>query len=277
MRIGTCKSCEREFLITRVPNRRGRDPGFCSPRCRAAARAKYRRLHGAVCEQCQCPFETRSPRQRFCSLTCSARASAAPRRAAVLIARQRMCAQCNRQFTLSHGPSGRALRGEVDEGRFCSRRCAAAWRSARVRASKAAGDLFELLAADPDRPLIFACALGDKIDAAARDGQRWAIDQLIKMRPPDVPAALRKKFRDDAIRSIYASLAGMSARRAAEITAAAFEAQTATPPWRLTDRAPFNRLSPQERRSLQAKVRAAVDDLGTVWPNWRQILNIVQH
>lgn len=157
---------------------------------------------------------------------------------------------------------------------YCSPACRAR------RASKAAGDLFDALAADADRrPVIFACVFGDRLDALARSGDQKAIDILIKMRPPDVPAAIKKRYRNDALRSIHARLQsrGVGNRKSAVIVAAAFARLSEDPPPHgLPHCAPFDRLAPDELRVLENLVRQAIDELGGPWPNWRQTFNIVQ-
>lgn len=135
--------------------RSGRYPGFCSPGCRRShhlaqlksyrAEGRYatttrtapanRRPIAKICEVCKRPFETTNRATICCGITCgqalaSVRRSAA-RTAKSVAARQRTCENCGSPF-VAHHPSGAAIAGKVREGRFCSRRCAGAFRARRA-------------------------------------------------------------------------------------------------------------------------------------------------
>jgi hypothetical protein len=117
--------------------------GYCSL-CREAARlgclwARPRRPPPKTCVVCGVAFRPRTGRQEACGLVCG-RALAKQRsdvaRAANAKARRaRVCEQCGTSF-IAANPSGKARRGEVREGRFCSRKCAA--KSVRIYPSRAA-------------------------------------------------------------------------------------------------------------------------------------------
>ena len=137
-----CSACHEPFeWIVRA---RGRYPKTCSPKCDAARRRewncanrhRYRtdkpreKIHHGECVICGAPFESVDRRTRTCGLTCGAALSyqtkVPGRRAKTIAQRTRICEACGRSFVM-HKPSAKARRGEVREGRFCSRRC---WHSA---------------------------------------------------------------------------------------------------------------------------------------------------
>jgi hypothetical protein len=146
-----CIVCGGSFLAEKKPQ--GRHRRFCSPACRRQrhltqldryrAEGRYRgrpriapanrRLITKVCEVCQTPFQTPNSKTVCCGIACgtvlASRRSATTRTAKSIAQRQRVCEQCGVPFVARH-PSGSGIAGRVREGRFCSRRCAGAFRSA---------------------------------------------------------------------------------------------------------------------------------------------------
>jgi len=136
-----CLMCGATFETTREG--RGRYPRFCSPECRAARKAKHvrryaaegrypvrrgtRRLRQKICAVCGEAFATIKARTQCCGTECGSILARASRSANARGRRLRRCESCGSEF-LARSPSGRARRGETREGRFCSRRCAAAAR-----------------------------------------------------------------------------------------------------------------------------------------------------
>lgn len=146
-----CGACGGGFTAPRPLQ--GRYPGFCSPACRRArhlaqlkgyrAEGRYaprsapakRRPIAKTCEVCRQSFETTDRATICCGVDCGqalrARRAGATRTAKSIAARQRICEHCSVAF-VAHHPSGAAIAGKVREGRFCSRHCAGAFRSART-------------------------------------------------------------------------------------------------------------------------------------------------
>lgn len=135
-----CIVCGAGFTAPRP--RQGRYPGFCSPACRRSrhlAQGKsYRRSAPAnrrpiakTCQVCATPFQTTNRATVCCGVKCGqvlrARRAGATRTARSVEERQRVCEHCQLPFVARH-PSGAAIAGKVREGRFCSRRCAGAFR-----------------------------------------------------------------------------------------------------------------------------------------------------
>ena len=150
-----CGACGGGFTAPR--HRQGRYPGFCSPACRRShhlaqlkgyrAEGRYDAPRGAsaqrrqiakTCEVCHEPFETTNSATVCCGIDCgqvlASRRRSATRTAKSIAARQRCCEFCGGAF-VAHHPSGAAIAGRVREGRFCSRRCAGAFRSSRTTQS----------------------------------------------------------------------------------------------------------------------------------------------
>lgn len=91
------------------------------------------------CVACGEPFRTGRKRTRCC-VRCANAVSQSVRLANSEARRQRICEVCCNPFVM-RSPSGKARRGEVREGRFCSRVCAATWFR---RVSARQGELFGL-------------------------------------------------------------------------------------------------------------------------------------
>lgn len=154
----TCLACGKPFATEKAG--RGRYPRFCSPVCRRSRRLAQAKIHWAekgrhairapanrrpiskVCEVCKNPFETTNRATVCCGMVCgqvlASRRGSATRTAKSIARRQRQCEHCKGAFLARH-PSGKARAGKVNEGRFCSRRCAAA-----VRKAASSTPLFEL-------------------------------------------------------------------------------------------------------------------------------------
>jgi len=142
----TCWQCARPFQAVR--NGRGRYPRFCSDECHAARKAdqnkrycregryKQRRRDWELrrpkihrdCVVCGTQFSTSNRRTKCCGRVCGeklAQSVNSIRHAKSIADRTRYCEICARPFVM-HRRSGRSRRGEVREGRFCSRKCMAA-------------------------------------------------------------------------------------------------------------------------------------------------------
>jgi hypothetical protein len=139
-----CKQCTKRFRIEH--RTRGRFPRFCSTECRLANRRSRRKAtkpyaKQIVCLTCGEPCTVRDSRVRTCSVVCGQRLAAKLSREATAALRKRQreetaakrgraCEGCGRPFEMRK-PSGKARRGEVREGRFCSRSCRDAWQRGR--------------------------------------------------------------------------------------------------------------------------------------------------
>jgi hypothetical protein len=152
-----CLACDGSFSAAKP--KRGRYPRFCSHACRRSrhltqlqgyrAEGRYslrsapanRRPIAKACLVCDKPFETTNNATVCCGTICGqalrARRAGATRTARSVAERQRVCEHCQVPFVARH-PSGAGIAGKVREGRFCSRSCAGAFRSARVAADLAA-------------------------------------------------------------------------------------------------------------------------------------------
>lgn len=130
-----CEECRAAFSY--VVRRCGRRPRTCSPECHAIRRRNWNRANGhryrsaaprpkthkRDCAICSAPFLTSNLNTRTCGLACGKRLAASTKRAKTIARRTRSCELCGRSFVM-HKPSGKARKGNVREGRFCSRRCA---------------------------------------------------------------------------------------------------------------------------------------------------------
>jgi hypothetical protein len=131
-----CKTCGGD-----LPERRGRGrpAEFCSAKCRNVGRRAHRRpVFDRVCAACAMPFRTMNAKTRCCSDACGGVLARRSRLANAMERRHRVCETCCQPFVM-RSPSGKALAGKVREGRFCSRLCAATW---RTRRHPVQGDLF---------------------------------------------------------------------------------------------------------------------------------------
>lgn len=130
-----CEECRASFPY--VVHSCGRYPRTCSPECHAVRRRNWNRanghryrtaeprpkIHKGNCAICFASFEASNLRTRTCGPTCSKRLADSTKRAKSIARRMRNCELCGQSF-VAHKPSGKAYRGKVREGRFCSRRCA---------------------------------------------------------------------------------------------------------------------------------------------------------
>lgn len=86
-----------------------------------------RRQHHRSCVECGAAFVTSNVRTICCGRVCGnlrGKRRGDEARAANTVARlTRECKACGTSFVMP-GPNGKALRGEVNAGQFCSRRCA---------------------------------------------------------------------------------------------------------------------------------------------------------
>lgn len=136
-----CRFCEQEFRY--VQRGRRAVPAFCSPRCRGRAREADRPRLMKSCTQCCTEFFTTNNCRRCCSAACGVKARDAIRATKARAHRRRTCKICGGVFVMRHHLSGKALRGEVREGMFCSRECLALHRRVIARGRCAIGDLFD--------------------------------------------------------------------------------------------------------------------------------------
>lgn len=281
-----CLACGNSFAAEKP--RRGRHPRFCSPDCKRArhlsqakgyrAEGRYpprtapvkRRPISKTCEICQQPFQTTNHATVCCGQACgqilSHRRSAATRTARSIEQRRRVCEHCGTSFVARH-PSGKARAGEVREGRFCSRRCAAEFRASGGKAVPVRASLFGA---------IMNCAFGDRFRQRAADGDADAQHALASFAPVDIPARAQLAWRDAQIRMVatrvFAALPKASCHSVAGILAAAgrdLQRQRG-----LTGRPPFHTLAPDEIEQLEKSVRYVVET-GVHWPDVRAIENIL--
>jgi hypothetical protein len=113
-----CRECGERFSW-KVKGR-GRYPRSCSPACHA--KRKRAEIHKRTCIVCGAPFTTDDRKTLTCGMRCGKRVADATKRAKMIARRTRFCEVCSQPFVM-HKPSAKARRGEVREGRFCSRRC----------------------------------------------------------------------------------------------------------------------------------------------------------
>lgn len=136
LRISLCFACGSSISS---PVRRGKPPIYCGDECRRAARASRRaRQYERVCIRCGLFFSTTCRASVACT-GCANAFSQIVRTANAIARLQRTCEQCGVSFIMRNA-SGKARRGEVREGRFCSRRCAMRWRNHRPQPGQ--GNLF---------------------------------------------------------------------------------------------------------------------------------------
>ena len=76
---------------------------------------------------------TKKWQAKYCSRECMWKYQRKRRAEASEAKRSRVCEMCGKEFIM-HNPSGKARRGEVREGRFCSKRCKGEW--VRQRSNK---------------------------------------------------------------------------------------------------------------------------------------------
>ena len=69
---------------------------------------------------------TKKWQAKYCSRECMWKYQRKRRAEASEAKRSRVCEMCGKEFIM-HNPSGKARRGEVREGRFCSKRCKGEW------------------------------------------------------------------------------------------------------------------------------------------------------
>lgn len=126
-----CAMCGQQFTFT--VKSKGRYQRYCSIACRhqrirqQVRRPGTRRAHDKTCIECGAAFSTPNASTACCSRECGWkrgkrrqdewRAEQARKRHA------RICESCGSQFVMRR-PSGKANRGIVLEGQFCSRECA---------------------------------------------------------------------------------------------------------------------------------------------------------
>lgn len=79
------------------------------------------------CKQCGKGLTSRH-QTKYCSRACMHEYLGRKRKEASEAKRRRVCRVCGKEFIMHH-PSGKANRGEVKEGQFCSRACRGKWRS----------------------------------------------------------------------------------------------------------------------------------------------------
>lgn len=120
-----CRQCNQD-----VPahSHAGRPRFYCSSQCqRLAARSYHRPVLARRCVQCSAPFETTNRKTMCCSEACGNALAQTVRAAAATERRRRVCETCGSSF-IARNPSGKARAGNSQEGRFCSRLCAASAR-----------------------------------------------------------------------------------------------------------------------------------------------------
>jgi len=126
---------------------------------------------------------------------------------------------------------------------------------------------------------ISMCRYGDRLDQSALRLDREAIRMLIKLRPRNVPAAVKKIYRDNALREIAswlrALVPGISDRRIANMVGEALSRQGKSRPRALTG-AMFEIFSEVELEQLKSKISEMLSWLEPAeWPQRRQIATII--
>jgi len=112
--IQTCSYCGKSFTsyyIAKIP--------YCSKECKKESTRR-------ICEECGKVYYPRQQRAntRFCSRECLD----IYRHRKSIESRTRICETCGKEFIM-RGMSGKSNRGEVNEGRFCSKKCYGEWLS----------------------------------------------------------------------------------------------------------------------------------------------------
>lgn len=89
------------------------------------------------CNYCGKEYRTTSPNSHYCSRKCQSELRLKESEAK----RRRVCQWCGKSFIMRQ-PSGKAYRGEVKEGLFCSRECRGLSMQAREKESSEMQGLF---------------------------------------------------------------------------------------------------------------------------------------
>ena len=110
-----CSYCGKEYKASYVPK-----VPYCSTECRKRDNTK-------VCPVCGKAFMPHRKTQMYCSKKCADE----QRHQESSARRTRTCEVCGKEFVMPH-PSGKANRGAVKEGRFCSRKCYGVWLSEKM-------------------------------------------------------------------------------------------------------------------------------------------------
>jgi ribosomal protein L24E len=125
--------CGARFAV--VIRGAGRPTKFCSVACRdGSGHTTVRSTSEKTCAICGDQFIASDARLECCGRTCGhilgKRRSDATRSENARHRLARRCEACCDEF-VARNPSGAARRGETREGRFCSRKCQAVWRTRR--------------------------------------------------------------------------------------------------------------------------------------------------
>ena len=114
-----CKYCGKEFIG--YVNQRTKTRDYCSKKCAALARSKYKnlekkRINGStkyklVCQYCGKEYWGAKPDSKYCSLDCSAKAKR------INVVREKICPVCGKHFVVKDGYAAK-------HQKYCSRQCA---------------------------------------------------------------------------------------------------------------------------------------------------------
>jgi 5-methylcytosine-specific restriction endonuclease McrA len=125
-----CSWCQAAFNYEKAGA--GRFRRQCSTECVVASRAPPK-MFKRECVECSASFETPNAKTVCCGTECGRvrgkRLGDIGRAAAASKKLSRVCEQCSKSFVMRN-PSGKARKGLVVEGRFCSRACGKAFRAA---------------------------------------------------------------------------------------------------------------------------------------------------
>jgi len=112
----SCSYCGKEYETRYIPK-----TPYCSVECRKRDKTK-------VCPICEKSFIPLRKTQMYCSMYCSMKYVHEQRHRESVVKRTRTCEACGKEFVM-RSMSGKGNRGEVNEGRFCSKKCYGVWLS----------------------------------------------------------------------------------------------------------------------------------------------------
>jgi 5-methylcytosine-specific restriction endonuclease McrA len=130
-KLRTCRFCQKTFAL---PGTRGCSTPYCSRECKDAYKpllpgpgsgvARGPRLSVKECLACGVVFQPRIRKVNACGVVCAKVLAHKTRTANAYARRERQCKQCGVVFVMPT-LGGKAARGEVEAGIYCSRQCSA--------------------------------------------------------------------------------------------------------------------------------------------------------
>jgi len=121
-----CSYCGKEYKASYVPK-----VPYCSTECRKRDNTK-------VCPVCGKAFMPHRKTQMYCSKKCADE----QRHQESSARRTRTCEVCGKEFVMPH-PSGKARRGEIRAGMFCSNKCRGKWQAKQANGCVSPEDPFK--------------------------------------------------------------------------------------------------------------------------------------